>query len=70
MMRNAFPSESRIVSRLWATLVARLKPRQPPDFLLHDPAASRPHDMDDPYFDEAVQRRVAAIIASSARKKM
>jgi len=37
--------------------------------LLHDPAASRPHDLDDPFFDAAVQRRVADVIAEAARKK-
>jgi len=37
--------------------------------LLHDPAASRPHDLDDPFFDAAVQRRVADVIAGAARKK-
>jgi hypothetical protein len=37
--------------------------------LLHDPAASRPHDLDDPFFDAAVQRRVADVIAGAVRKK-
>jgi hypothetical protein len=37
--------------------------------LLHDPAASRPHDLDDPFFDATVQRRVADVIAGAARKK-
>ena len=37
--------------------------------LLHDPAASRPHDLDDPFFDAAVQRRMADVIAGAATKK-
>jgi hypothetical protein len=28
-----------------------------------------PHDLDDPFFDPQVQKRVSDIIASSARKK-
>jgi hypothetical protein len=34
--------------------------------IIHDPAADRPHDMDDPYFDTEVQRRIAGVIARSA----
>ena len=33
--------------------------------ILHDPAAERPHDLDDPFFDANVQRRVGALIASA-----
>jgi hypothetical protein len=36
--------------------------------LLHDPAASRPRDLDNPYLDAKVQERVAKVIAVSARK--
>jgi hypothetical protein len=37
--------------------------------MIHDPAASRPHDLDDPFFDPNVQKRVADIIAGAARDK-
>ena len=37
--------------------------------VLHDPAAQRPHDLDDPYFDPKVQRRVGEMIAKSALEK-
>jgi len=35
---------------------------------IHDPDASKPHDLDDAFFDENVRERVGAIIAESARK--
>jgi hypothetical protein len=39
-----------------------------PEFFLHDPAASSPHDLDDPFFDPDVQKRMADVIAVSARQ--
>ena len=33
--------------------------------VVHDPAAQRPHDLDDPYFDPKVQRRFADVIAKA-----
>ena len=68
-MRNPFPSESRIARRVWATLTARFTPRSLPKVTLHDPAASRPHDLDDPFFDPNVQKRMADFIAGAAGKK-
>jgi hypothetical protein len=45
------------------------KPSMPASgFLLHDPASSGPHDLDDPYIDPKAQERVAGVIAESARK--
>jgi len=37
-------------------------------FLLHDPASSRPRDLDNPYLDAKVQVRVAEVISVSAKK--
>ena len=68
-MRNPFPWESRIARRVWTTLTARFTSRPLPKVLLHDPAASRPHDLDDPFFDPNVQKRMADFIADAARKK-
>jgi hypothetical protein len=39
-----------------------------PRAVLHDPAAQRAHDLDDPFFDGDVQRRMAKVIADAARK--
>lgn len=68
-MRNPFPSASRITLNFWAAFVARFRSPPSSEVLLHDPAASRPHDLDDPFFDPKVQKRAANIIAAAARKK-
>jgi len=68
-VRNPFSSESRIARLLWGTFIARFTSRPPPKVILHDPAALRPHDLDDPFFDPNVQKRVAEIIAGAAREK-
>jgi len=67
-MRNPFPLASRIARQLWAAFVARFTRQPRTGVLLHDPAASRPHDLDDPFFDPNVQQRVAGIIAGAAPK--
>jgi hypothetical protein len=36
---------------------------------LHDPAAERPHNLDDPFHDPKVQARVGEAISSAMRKK-
>ena len=41
----------------------------PPEVILHDPGAQRPHDLDDPFFDPEVQSRIAGVIADNAKKK-
>ena len=69
MMRNPFPWESRIVRQLWGTFIGRFTSIPRPQAMIHDPAASRPHDLDDPFFDPNVQKRVAEIIAGTAREK-
>jgi hypothetical protein len=62
----------RIVRRL-ADRLRGIRPDEAPSmpasgFLLHDPASSGPHDLDDPYIDPKAQERVAGVIADSARK--
>lgn len=66
-MANPFHWLSRIAT--WGTPANKGEPMPKSGELLHDPAASRPHDLDDPFFDAAVQRRVADVIAGAARKK-
>jgi len=41
----------------------------PPEVIVHDPGAQRPHDLDDPFFDPKVQSRIASVIAGHAQKK-
>jgi hypothetical protein len=40
----------------------------PPEVIVHDPGAERPHDLDDPFLDPKVQSRMAAVIADSAKR--
>jgi hypothetical protein len=54
---------------LWVKGLAHLRPSRRQQYFLHDPAASRPHDLDDPFFDPKAQERMAEVIAVSARKK-
>jgi len=63
-MRNPIPSVSRIARQLRAVVIAKFTAPLP-TLLIHDPAASRPHDLDDPYFDPNVQRRVGGVIAGA-----
>jgi hypothetical protein len=41
----------------------------PPEVIIHDPGAQRPHDLDDPFFDPKIQSRMADVIAGNAQKK-
>lgn len=40
-----------------------------PGAIIHDPDSSKPHDLDDPFFDPKVQERVGALIANAALKE-
>ena len=57
--------------RLWSAVAKRGQPPSPPadTVIVHDPAARRPHDLDDPFFSQRVQARVANVIADAANKK-
>ena len=37
--------------------------------ILHDPASQKPHNLDDPFFDNKVQERIADAISSAAQRK-
>jgi len=39
------------------------------NLIVHDPAESRPHDLDNPYFDQNIQGRIGATIAHATRKE-
>ena len=56
--------------KLWSRIFGKKESPIPPEgFILHDPAAQRPHDLDDPYFDPKVQRRFADLIAKAMHDK-
>jgi hypothetical protein len=59
------------VRALWSAMTGQQKarPAPSPEVVVHDPGAERPHDLDDPFFDPAVQSRMAGVIADNAGKK-
>jgi hypothetical protein len=65
-MSGILYSLSLLGHRLWGTLSKR---ERPPVVVEHNPAADRPHDLDDPFFDVKVQRRVAEALAAAAQDK-
>jgi len=67
-MSNPFERAWRNARRLWAAFRRKDASLPPSGVLLHDPVASGPHDLDDPFFDPKVQERVAEVIAGSARR--
>ncbi len=56
---------------LWAQLIAPNESSAPqvPPVIVHDPAALRAHDLDDPFFDDKVQTRIGDAIAHAGHKK-
>ena len=51
-------------ARFWSTIAGSCSSRSAVTF--YDPAASRPHDLDDPFFDRKVQEGVGRAIAEAA----
>jgi hypothetical protein len=56
------------VRSLWSALIGHQEPSRP-EVTIHNPAALRAHDLDDPFFDENIQIRVAETIAATGNKK-
>lgn len=57
--------------QLWSSPASDAAPANPehPEVIVHDPAAQGPHDLDDPFFDNRVQSRIADVIAHAGQKK-
>lgn len=66
-MREPVQTMSQAMRSFWHYLAGQGTPAAP-QVALHDPAAERAHDLDDPYFDKKVQARMADVIAGAARK--
>jgi hypothetical protein len=70
-MAGPLTSLSQAVRNFWGTVIGRTpaadEPARTPPVVLHDPAAQRPHDLDDPFFDDKVQSRMADVIASAGQ---
>jgi hypothetical protein len=61
------------VRKVWSALVGRnassAEGSARAGVIFHDPASQKPHDLDDPFFDNKVQERIADVISSAATKK-
>jgi hypothetical protein len=58
------------VQRLWRALTGQGSATAAiPASVVHDPAAQRPHDLDDPFFDGKVQARMGDVIGQAGQKK-
>ena len=53
----------------WQVAVAVTEQTRPA-LTIHDPDATKPHDLDDPFFDAEVRERVGTIIANAALTKV
>jgi len=56
---------SQSARKFWSGLTGQ----NAPAVILHDPAGQRAHDLDDPFFDEKVQARMANVISDAGKKK-
>jgi hypothetical protein len=54
---------------LWARLTGPSDPAPVPPVVMHDPAAQRAHDLDDPFFDDKVQKRIGDVIAHAGQQQ-
>jgi hypothetical protein len=55
--------------KIWLTWRSGKPADNQPEVMLHDPASKGPHDLDDPFFDQQVQVRIAKAISEAAQKK-
>jgi len=67
-MAGPIDTMSQAMRKFWSVIYGKNEPA-PPVVIVHDPAAQRPHDLDDPYFDDKVQMRMSDVIAGTAQKK-
>ena len=61
------PKATPFFRKAWSAILRRAPTN--PEVVVHDPAAAKPHDLDDPFFDRKVQERMGAAIAKAARKE-
>jgi hypothetical protein len=67
----ANPALPQTLRKLWSRIAGDSPRVEVPkaDVIVHDPGAMRAHDLDDPFFDDDVQARMADVIAGHAQKK-
>jgi hypothetical protein len=72
-MSGSAASLSQAFRQFWSVLTGKKlvgsETRALSDVVLHDPAAQRPHDLDDPFVDPKVQTRIGDAIANAATRK-
>jgi hypothetical protein len=64
-MAGLWQSISHAARKFWTGLTGP----NAPAVVLHDPAAQRPRDLDDPFFDDKAQKRMANVISHASQKK-
>ncbi len=55
-----------LLRNLWSRLTGPETQATPP-VIIHDPQAEKAHDLDDPFFDQNVQTRIADVIAHAGQ---
>ena len=68
-MSNGAGILTQVFLKFWRKLTAAINPDKDRGVFLHDPAAERPHDLDDPFFDKTVQTRIGKAIANATQKR-
>lgn len=53
---------------LWVRSIGPSDPKPQP-VVVHDPAAQRAHDLDDPFFDDNVQTRIGDVIGHAGQQQ-
>jgi hypothetical protein len=57
------------IRQFWLAMTGQKPADEPaPEVFVHDPQANRPHDLDNPFYEAAVQTRMAGVIADHAAK--
>ena len=56
-----------VLQKLWFVIVGQAPSQH--GVIVHDPDSSKPHDLDDPFFDRKVQERIGAAISNAVQKK-
>lgn len=54
--------------KLWSVLNGQTEPAAP-EVVVHDPAGQQAHNLDDPFYDDKVQSRIADVIAGTGNRK-
>jgi len=68
-MSGLAQSITQTLRKLWQTATGADAPPALPEVTVHDLAARRAHDLDDPFFDDEVQTRIGDVIAGAGHKK-